>query len=343
MLIMARSVQESIFHSDTVIYLLQNLGFVLNLRKSVLEPSRKIEFLGMVLDSLKMEISLPQEKLVKLMSQFEQEVESKDITIMDLTKLIGKLGSTAQEILPAQHQVLYFVFRICYYEPLQKTLDYLQSKKITITVEYLPGHLNVTADWESWNFQDKSDWKLSLKVFAEICQKLGIPSIDLFASQMSHHLPIYMAWKPDLESQATNTIYQPWTKMFPHAFPTFNLIHGVFSKLRKERITMILVAPIWQSQAWYSVFLSICIHNSLLLPHKKDLILATLGKTHPSVVNQTLNLVAWLVSGNHCHQKTFQTKLQSLYQVPGGKVQSLLTNQPDVSGLAGVVNGKLIL
>ena len=264
MLIMARSVQESIFHSDTVIYLLQNLGFVLNLRKSVLEPSRKIEFLGMVLDSLKMEISLPEEKLVKLMSQFEQEVESKDITIMDLTKLIGKLGSTAQEILPAQHQVLYFVFRICYYEPLQKTLDYLQSKKITITVEYLPGHLNVTADWESWNFQDKSDWKLSLKVFAEICQKLGIPSIDLFASQMSHHLPIYMAWKPDLESQATNTIYQPWTKMFPHAFPTFNLIHGVFSKLRKERITMILVAPIWQSQAWYSVFLSICIHNSLL-------------------------------------------------------------------------------
>ena len=39
----------------------------------------------------------------------------------------------------------------------KQILDYLQSKNITITVEYLPGHMNVTADWESRNFQDKSD------------------------------------------------------------------------------------------------------------------------------------------------------------------------------------------
>ena len=105
MLIMARSVQELIFHQDTVIYFKQNLGFVLNLKKSVLEPYQKIEFLGMVIDSMKMEISLPQEKLVKLISQCKQVAESKEITIIGLTKLIGKLGSTAQAILPAQLQV----------------------------------------------------------------------------------------------------------------------------------------------------------------------------------------------------------------------------------------------
>ena len=70
---------------------MQNLVFVLNLKKSVLEPSQKIEFLGMVIDSMKMEISLPQEKLVKRMSQCKQVAESKEITIIDLTKLIGKL------------------------------------------------------------------------------------------------------------------------------------------------------------------------------------------------------------------------------------------------------------
>ena len=59
----------------------------------------------MVIDSIKMEISLPQEKLVKLMSQCKQEAESKEITIMDLAKLIEKLGSTAQAILPAQLRV----------------------------------------------------------------------------------------------------------------------------------------------------------------------------------------------------------------------------------------------
>ena len=50
MLIMARTVQEFSFHRDTVINLLQNLGFILNLEKLVLEPSQKIEFLGMVID-----------------------------------------------------------------------------------------------------------------------------------------------------------------------------------------------------------------------------------------------------------------------------------------------------
>ena len=44
------------------------------------------------MDSIKMEISLPQEKLVELMSQCKQVVGvvgSKEITIMDVTKLIG--------------------------------------------------------------------------------------------------------------------------------------------------------------------------------------------------------------------------------------------------------------
>ena len=51
----------------------------------------------------------------------------------------------------------------------QKICVYLQSKKITITAEYLPGHLNVTAEWEFRNFQDKTDWKLSLEVFEKSC------------------------------------------------------------------------------------------------------------------------------------------------------------------------------
>ena len=85
-----------------------------------------------------------------------------------------------------------------------------------------------------------------------------------------------------------------------------------------------------------------CIRNTFLLTHRKDLLLDPLGRPHPLVVNQTLRLAAWLVSGNHWHQKAFQTKLQSLYQIPEEEVRSLLTNRPGASGLAGVVNGRLI-
>ena len=58
----------------------------------------------MAIDSLKMEISLPQVKLEKLMSQCEQVARSKEVTIMDQTKLIRKLGSNAQATLPAQRR-----------------------------------------------------------------------------------------------------------------------------------------------------------------------------------------------------------------------------------------------
>ena len=78
---------------------------------------------------------------------------------------------------------------------------------------------------------------------------------------------------------------------------------------------MLLVALTWQSQAWYSVLLSMCFHNPLLLPHWKDLRLDTLKKTY-LLVNQALGLAAWLVFGNCWHQKIFQIKMQSLYEVP---------------------------
>ena len=49
-----------------------------------------------------MKISLPQEKLVRLMSKCEHVAGSKEITIIELTMLIEKLRSTTQAILPAQ-------------------------------------------------------------------------------------------------------------------------------------------------------------------------------------------------------------------------------------------------
>lgn len=43
---MTRLLQNCFFHQDTVMYLLQQLGFALNLKKSVLEPAQTIEFVA---------------------------------------------------------------------------------------------------------------------------------------------------------------------------------------------------------------------------------------------------------------------------------------------------------
>ena len=104
---MARTLQELIFHWHTVIEPLQNLRSVLNLKKSVLESSQTIKFLGVIINFIKMDISLPQMKLVKLIALSKQIYESKEIPIKELTQLLRILGATAQAILSAKLQIRY--------------------------------------------------------------------------------------------------------------------------------------------------------------------------------------------------------------------------------------------
>ena len=48
MLVMAQTLKEILQAKETMIFLLQNLGFVINFKKSQLTPVKEIEFLGLV-------------------------------------------------------------------------------------------------------------------------------------------------------------------------------------------------------------------------------------------------------------------------------------------------------
>ena len=87
---------------DTVIFLLQELGFVLNLKKSVLTPTQRIEFLSVTVDSLIMTMSLPEKKVSKVQRQSLELLQKTQVLILELTKLIGLLSSTIQAVLRAQ-------------------------------------------------------------------------------------------------------------------------------------------------------------------------------------------------------------------------------------------------
>ena len=54
--VMGSSLEEIMMSRDTLIFVLQNLGFVINFQKSVLNPSHQIQFLGEEIDSLSMSV-----------------------------------------------------------------------------------------------------------------------------------------------------------------------------------------------------------------------------------------------------------------------------------------------
>ena len=54
MLLMSQTINFLQIARDTLNFLLQSLGFVINLQKTVLVPLQKIEFLGLEIDSLRL-------------------------------------------------------------------------------------------------------------------------------------------------------------------------------------------------------------------------------------------------------------------------------------------------
>ena len=57
---------HNLFQRFSMIFLLQRLGFVINLKKCVLDPAQEIEFLGLIMNSQTMNLSLSVEKIGKI-------------------------------------------------------------------------------------------------------------------------------------------------------------------------------------------------------------------------------------------------------------------------------------
>ena len=86
---------------DTVIWLLQSLGFVLNWEKSELMPTQTLDFLGLMVDSRKMSLWLPERKMEEIKGHCAQLLNSKEAPVRELAQLVGKLTSTVRAVLPA--------------------------------------------------------------------------------------------------------------------------------------------------------------------------------------------------------------------------------------------------
>ena len=101
MLLMAQSVNDLEIHVQTTIQLLRCLGFVLNVKKCQTTPSQTMEFLGFLVDSRSMTLSLPETKVLKIRKECRHMRNQSHVTGRQLAHLIGLLTSCLQAILQA--------------------------------------------------------------------------------------------------------------------------------------------------------------------------------------------------------------------------------------------------
>ena len=68
-LIIAESRNQALEHSQALVHLLECLKFIINTEKSVLTPDQTIEFLGLTVDSINMELRLPPAKIKQIRAE----------------------------------------------------------------------------------------------------------------------------------------------------------------------------------------------------------------------------------------------------------------------------------
>ena len=99
-----------------VVQILESLGFLINKEQSVLIPSQKMVFLGYVIDSVEIAVSLPEEKLNKLKEQTLALWEIPQCSIRELAHVIGLVVSSFPAIKPAK--LYYRDLEVCKLEAL---------------------------------------------------------------------------------------------------------------------------------------------------------------------------------------------------------------------------------
>ena len=171
--------------------------------------------------------------------------------------------------------------------------DYLLSRKIAITAEYLPGMMNLETNRESRNLKDTSEWKMCTEAFKNICQARRTPDIDLFVSIISHQFLQYLSWKLNPFSRGQDAVQINWSQT--SSFPLIALIGRALRKVQQYQALVMIITPAWQTQAWLPGLLQISVKNSLQLPQKKGLLKNPEGKNHRLIHENSLRLMAWTI------------------------------------------------
>jgi hypothetical protein len=74
---------------ETVLRLLQSLGFLINWEKSVTTPSRVMEYLGMVIDSVRLSFALPPIKVQEVKKMCTNALNTGQVPLRDVASILG--------------------------------------------------------------------------------------------------------------------------------------------------------------------------------------------------------------------------------------------------------------
>lgn len=177
-------------------------------------------------------------------------------------------------------------------------------------------------------------------MFQTLMNKSLVCNVNLFANSLNTRLDKFYSWIPDPEAEAYNALLNPWVGIRGYAFPFLLNIsvpqESAEREINNSNSNTSLASPTLVFKSNENVY-----SRSHSSPNSPSSAIARQGVPHPLIVNNSFQLVGWVVSGNPRKRCSYLQKLKNLILTHEERVYHL-TIQPEKSGLAGVSEGRLI-
>ncbi len=101
--------------------------------------------------------------------------------------------------------------------------------------------------------------------------------MDLFASQDSFQFPLWFSLSSP-EPPGIEALAHPWPERRLYVFPPVKLIPAVLCRVKESGVCLLLVAPFWPSQTWFSELIPLLYRLPWEVPIRQDLLSQPQGK-----------------------------------------------------------------
>lgn len=203
---------------------------------------------------------------------------------------------------------------------LQASWDLLtlaDGLQIRLRATHLAGDLNVVADALSRGTFDGNEWSLSQTWADFVFNLFGRPHVDLFATAANNKLPTFCSRRAETLTWRVDAFSLQWYGMLLYAFPPLRLIYRVLMSIRTSSAEVILIAPCWPNQPWFSLLLELLIDRPFAFPLAAKLLTQQRGRVWHTDLD-SLHLSAWKLSGDASKKQAFQTRLLRCSIFPQG-------------------------
>ncbi len=156
-----------------------------------------------------------------------------------------------------------------------------QDKFLSLRVVHVPGILNLAANFLSRQKLRPGEWMLNRQTVSQIWDLFGKAEVDLFASQESSQCPLWFSLSFPT-TLGTEAFAHLWPNVSLYAFPPIKLIPAVLCRVKVSGARLLLIAPFWPSQTWFSELTPLLYRSPWEIPIRRDLLSQLQGKIwHP--------------------------------------------------------------